>query len=144
MRVRLWLVGLRYFLAVLFLATAIGKLLDNRGFAEVIATYQFAIPRELLLPAGLTVSLAELWIGRQLLLGRAIAHNALLTLSFHLAYAGLASLTLARGIPLDNCGCFGVFWARPLRIWTVAEDLALAAVSWIVWRGYARMASRSW
>jgi uncharacterized membrane protein YphA (DoxX/SURF4 family) len=29
----------RYFLGLLFLATGIGKLLDNRGFAQVIETY---------------------------------------------------------------------------------------------------------
>jgi uncharacterized protein len=34
----------RYSLGLLFLATGIGKLLDNRGFAQVIETYQLGIP----------------------------------------------------------------------------------------------------
>ena len=34
---------LRVFFGVLMTTTAVGKLLDNRGFAEVIATYQFGM-----------------------------------------------------------------------------------------------------
>ena len=30
----------RYFLGLLFLATGLGKLLDNHGFAQVIETYR--------------------------------------------------------------------------------------------------------
>lgn len=129
----------RYFLAALFIATAIGKLLDNRGFAGVIANYQLGLPEPWLLPLGLAVSLAELWIGARLLQGRHIAASAKLTLWFHLGYATLALLTLARGIPLQNCGCFGVFWARPLRPGTVVEDVTLAVISWLVWRAYSRL-----
>ncbi|MFA5983013.1 MAG: MauE/DoxX family redox-associated membrane protein [Methylococcaceae bacterium] len=127
-------VGLRFFLALLFLATALGKLLDNRGFAQVIASYQLAIPALGLLPIALAVSLAELWIAINLCLGRYITASVLGTLYFHLGYAGLSAITLWRGIALNNCGCFGVFWGRPLRVTSVLEDLCLALVSLLAWQ----------
>jgi hypothetical protein len=44
-------------------ATGLAKLLDNRGFAQVIASYQLGLPGLFLLPLGLCISLAEVWIG---------------------------------------------------------------------------------
>jgi Methylamine utilisation protein MauE len=130
-RYTLWLC--RYFLGWLFVATAVGKLLDNRGFAQVINTYQLGIPDSLLLGTALVVSLLELLIGINILRGRALTKNVLATLGFHLGYASLAFITLLRGIPLSNCGCFGVFLARPLKWTTVVEDLALASISLVCW-----------
>jgi uncharacterized membrane protein YphA (DoxX/SURF4 family) len=123
----------RYFLAVLFISTAIGKLLDNRGFAHVIDTYQLGIPNNALLELALFISLLELLIGINILRGRALRVNVLATFVFHLGYAGLAFITLLRSITLANCGCFGVFLARPLSWATVVEDLVLATVSLTCW-----------
>ncbi|MGH8606317.1 MAG: MauE/DoxX family redox-associated membrane protein [Gammaproteobacteria bacterium] len=123
----------RYFLGLLFLATGLGKLLDNRGFAQVLASYQLELPDGLLLPLALAISLAEFTIGLNILLSRGLLHNVLATLGFHVAYASLVLITLLRGIPLTNCGCFGVFLARPLRWMTFAEDLMLAAISLVSW-----------
>jgi hypothetical protein len=123
----------RYFLGILFVATAIGKLLDNRGFAHVIDTYQLGIPNSALLGLALSISLLELLIGINILRGRALGINVLATLGFHLGYAGLAFVTLLRGIALSNCGCFGVFLARSLKWSTVGEDLLLALISLVCW-----------
>lgn len=123
----------RYFLGLLFVATGAGKLLDNRGFAQVIATYQLGLPDTLLLPLALVISLAEFAIGLNILLGRSLPQSILATFYIHLTYASLAVTTLLRGITLTNCGCFGVFLARPLRWATVAEDLMLAAISLVCW-----------
>ncbi len=123
----------RYFLGLLFVATGLGKLLDNRGFAQVIASYQFGLPDTLLLPLALAISLTEFAIGLNILLGRSLPQNILATLYFHLGYTSLAVTTLLRGITLTNCGCFGVFLARPLRWTTVPEDVMLAAISLVCW-----------
>lgn len=123
----------RYFLGLLFVSTAIGKLLDNRGFAHVIDNYQLGIPDVALLEFALAISLLELVIGINILRGRALSKNVLATLGFHLGYAGLAFVTLLRGIALSNCGCFGVFLARSLTWSTVGEDLMLAAISLVCW-----------
>lgn len=123
----------RYFLGLLFVSTAIGKLLDNRGFAHVIDTYQLGIPDSALLGLALSISLLELLIGINILRGRALNMNVLATLGFHLGYASLALITLQRGIALSNCGCFGVFLARSLKWSTVGEDLVLALISLVCW-----------
>ena len=123
------LIVIRYFLGVLFVATGIGKLLDNRAFAEIIATYQLPVPERLLLPLALGIALLEFTIGLNLLSGRRLRSFVLATLCFHSVYTALAIMTLLREIPIENCGCFGAFLARPLRWSSVAEDVALVAVS---------------
>jgi hypothetical protein len=47
---------LRLFLGLLFIATGLAKLLDNRGFAQVIASYQLGLPGLFLLPLGLCIA----------------------------------------------------------------------------------------
>ena len=56
----------------------------------------------------------------------------------NLAYAALLSVTLARGLDLKNCGCFGVFLARPLRWFSPLEDLVFAGLSWLLYRNASR------
>ncbi len=127
---------LRLFLGLLFTATGLAKLLDNRGFAQVIASYQLGLPG--LLPLGLCISLAEVWIGTNLLRAQRVRLSLWGTLLFQVGYGALAAMTLRRGIVLDNCGCFGVFLARPLRWTTVLEDAVLAAISaFCLWRSAA-------
>ncbi|MGH9896623.1 MAG: MauE/DoxX family redox-associated membrane protein, partial [bacterium] len=77
-RTLLW--AIRSLLGALFLATGIAKLLDNRGFAQVIATYELAIPEPGLLPLALGVSLLELAVGINILRGRRLKQNVLATL----------------------------------------------------------------
>ena len=125
-----WALLAAWLLAAVLLATGLGKALDVPGFATVLAAYR-------LLPAGsesfvaLGVTLAELGLAAALLhrpWRRAAAGGAIL---LFLANAAVLSLTLLRGVELANCGCFGVFWARPLRPWTPLEDLALAGLAMI-------------
>ncbi|MGH8490304.1 MAG: MauE/DoxX family redox-associated membrane protein [Gammaproteobacteria bacterium] len=123
------LIVIRCFLGVLFVATGVGKLLDNRAFAEIIATYQLPVPESLLLPLALGIALLEFTIGLNMLWGQRLRTSVLATLCFHIAYTALAVTTLLREIPIENCGCFGAFLARPLRWSSVAEDMAFVAVS---------------
>ena len=122
-------VPLRTLFCVLMLTTALGKLLDNRGFAAVIATYQLPIPEPLLLPLGLVVSLVELAVGLAILTGFRLRSVALSTIAVHVGYLSLALITNLRGITLVNCGCFGVFLARRMGWSTVFEDALLLALS---------------
>ena len=129
MMIRIVFLSTRIFLVVLLLSTGIGKLLDIQGFADVIATYQFFIPEILLAPLGLIVALFELFLG--LAIGRGIGLKlcAMLTILTHAGYAGLAIITNLRGLELNNCGCFGVFLARPMTWFTVIEDMVLLGLS---------------
>ncbi len=119
--------------ATLFITTGVGKLLDNRGFSEVILTYQLGIPAELALPFGVAFSLFELWLGLRVARNIGQTQNGLMAIALHLGYTSLAVITLARGIALENCGCFGVFLKRPLTYQTVIEDLVLVALSIVFW-----------
>jgi hypothetical protein len=117
------------------LATAAGKLADLRGFASVLETY-WVFPAWALLPLAVAVPLAELALAGWLSLGRRLRFAALSSAVMHAAYGGWAGITLARGLELPNCGCFGVFLPRPLTWGTVLEDgilvmasLALAALA---------------
>lgn len=44
----------------------------------------------------------------------------------------LGAQAFARGLPLENCGCFGVHLAQPLRWWILVEDAELVALArWV-------------
>ena len=48
-----------------------------------------------------------------------------------------AVITLWRGLALANCGCFGVFLARPLTRQTVLEDVVMLGLSLLVrWQAH--------
>lgn len=128
---------LRFVLAAVLLVTAIAKLLDNRGFAEVIATYR-VLPHWALLPSALALSLTELGLGVWLVGGVRLSLAALLATALHVVYFGWSSVALLRGLNIPDCGCFGVFWAHPLSLATVAEDAGLALLAYVLFRGARR------
>ena len=104
---------LRYGLAGFLALTGIAKLLDVPGFVQVLSTYQ-ALPPWALRPVALTCGLVELRPAEWLASEQRLPQAALASLVLHSAFACWSTLTLLRGIAVPNCGCFGVFWARPL------------------------------
>jgi hypothetical protein len=42
----------------------------------------------------------------------------------------LAAQAFARGLELDNCGCFGAYVAQPLRWWVLLEDAYMLVLAW--------------
>ncbi len=128
---RILLNCLRYFIAVLLLFTGLGKLLDVPGFVQVLETYQ-AIPSWGLHVVAVTMILLELRISEWLLRDRTLALGAFASFLLHSLFTLWTVITLLRGIPVPNCGCFGVFLARPLTGWTVVEDLVLVVASLVL------------
>jgi len=124
--------ALRIFFGLLFLTTAFGKLLDNRGFSEVLSTYQI-LPDKGLLAVALGISLAEAILGIFLLFNKKIKICSLSVLGINLGYLILAVVTNLRGLKLENCGCFGVFLARPMTWATVVEDAVIVVFSVVFW-----------
>ena len=47
----------------------------------------------------------------------------------HLLLLAAVVITLWRGVSVANCGCFGVFLARPLSDLTAIEDLVMLGLS---------------
>jgi uncharacterized membrane protein YphA (DoxX/SURF4 family) len=119
---------LRFAIAALLLVTATGKVLDLRGFASVLETYR-AFPDEALIPLAVLIPLLEVALAAWLLTGRRLPSAALASAAMHAAYGVWAGVTLARGISVPNCGCFGVFLTRPLTWGTVLEDGVMVAAS---------------
>jgi uncharacterized membrane protein YphA (DoxX/SURF4 family) len=119
---------LRLLIAFVLLVTGTAKLLDLPGFVAVVATYQ-VLPEPLLAPAAWLVAAGELGLAAWLLSGRLLAAAAAVSALLHAGYMGWAALALSRGLVIPNCGCFGVFWGRPLSILTLFEDAALVALS---------------
>lgn len=120
--------ALRLVIAAVLLGTAAGKLLDVRGFAAVLDTYR-AIPEGALLPLAVLIPLLEVALAAWLLARRRLRSAALASAGMHAAYGTWAGVTLARGISVPNCGCFGVFLTRPLTWGTVLEDGVMVAAS---------------
>ena len=112
-------------IALVLLITALGKLLDNRGFALVLNSYK-TFNSDYTLALGLTVSLVELFLAAWLFLGTQAIATAVMALLMHVAYTLWSLYHVKAGLQIDNCGCFGVFWARPLSIMTVYEDLVMS------------------
>lgn len=111
-------------LALLHLAAAAGKLLDVTGFIAVLQDYR-------LFPSGLLPVLAGALIALEVSIAMGLAVRrwrkvaAMAAAGLAAAFLAVLSLTLARGIALDNCGCFGTFLPRPLTGWTLVQDAAL-------------------
>lgn len=124
---------LQWLLALLLAATAIGKLLDIKGFVDILRTYE-ALHAGMLWPTALGIIGIELVLVG-LLLGRVRqASTALACALLHVGYATWAAIALMRGLDIPNCGCFGVFLVRPLTWITVVEDGVVVASSLLLWR----------
>ena len=124
---------LKFLFLVLLFSTAIGKLLDIPGFADVIETYQFGLTGVVASVLGLSIALFELQLALYMLRKPLSWIIGMLLTVMHSGYTLLAIITLSRGIDIQNCGCFGVFLARPMTPMTIVEDLILTAMSAMYW-----------
>lgn len=111
-------------LGLLLLAMAGGQLSDMGGFADVLDAYRL-VPEALLVPVAWLVAASEALAGWALLRGRRF--GATLALVVALSWSVLAGQAFARGIPIENCGCFGVHLGQPLRWWVLAQDASFVA-----------------
>ena len=123
---------LRFAIGVILLASAVGKLLDIPGFARVLGAYDAFLPGALV-PIAVAIPVAELALAFWLFSGRNLAASALTSAAMHALYALWSAVSVLRGLKLPNCGCFGVFLARPLGWSTVVEDLVLVGASLGLW-----------
>lgn len=125
-------------LAVLLLAMATGQLSDVGGFARILGTYQ-VLPHGLLTPAAWMAAGTETLAGVLLLGGR---HNGgCWALVVALAWTVLSLQAFARGLALDNCGCFGVHLGQRLRWWVLVEDAEFVALAAYVRARFGQRAS---
>ena len=79
-----------------------------------------------------TLPFVELVTGFCLLTRTGLRLAAWVAVGLHVMLLGVVLSTLWRGLAISNCGCFGVFLARPLTGWTVVEDLVMLSMSFLV------------
>lgn len=120
-----WL--LRLLIGSALVASAAGKALDLSGFVEVLDTYR-AFPDTTLWPVALSVTGVEFLLGAWVLSGWRLRAGALAATGLNIGYAAWMALSLMRGLSLANCGCFGVFFPRPLTWSSPVEDLIAAGL----------------
>jgi len=126
-------IALRVLFALLLAVTGVAKLLDMPGFYDVVASYR-SLPLAMVPMAAWSLAVGEIVLAAWLVWGRELRWSSLLVVLLHAMYFGWLVVALARGLQLDNCGCFGVYWARPLTWYSPLEDLALLALAIGLWR----------
>lgn len=124
---RLFVITARVFFIALMLASATGKLLDMPGFYDIVRSYKM-VPELLLIPSAWALTLFELAMGIALI-SKAWQQVVWCLIPLHLFYLAGLSQALLRGLHLSNCGCFGVYWARPLTPYSIVEDVVLLSLA---------------
>ncbi len=135
----------RLALAALFFTMAVGELSNPSGFIDIVASYglggtTLAGLAATALIAGELTAAAGLVSRDQSRRYRA----ASVAVAVALAWGVLGVQAFARGIALDNCGCFGVHAGQPLRWWVLIEDVEFLALAWWVRARAARAAAAQW
>lgn len=133
---------LRWLFVVLLAASGIAKLADMRGFIDVVGSYR-GLPASLLAPAAWGLALLEVAIAAWLASGQYLRAAASMVVLLHITYLVWVGSALARGLELVNCGCFGVFFARPLGWTTLLEDSVLLAMALLLLRSLSAGAMKA-
>lgn len=141
-------VWLRVVLGALFAGMAVGQALSWSQMTAILTAYQVTAG------AGSTV-LAGALLGAQVVVAVWFLafprSSALLPVSLYAAVAltwtVLGLQAIVRGIPVDNCGCFGSYLSQPLSWFTLAQDGLLLVYAVVLVRlarrGRRRPADRS-
>ena len=131
--------ALRWAFVLLLLASAIGKLLDMPGFIAVVEAYR-SFPQVALPVAAWALTLTELALALWLATGASLRQSAVALVALHAMYFAWIGIALFRGLSLANCGCFGVYLARPLSGWTLLEDGIVLLLAVFLWKNVKKRA----
>jgi hypothetical protein len=113
---------------LLLAGMAAGQLASLAAFGEALESYDLLGP---LVPAAkLGLPVVEVLVAVGLLLSRPLPPLAakaagLAGVLVALVWATLAVQAFVRGLVVENCGCFGAYFAQRLRWWVLLEDAYL-------------------
>ncbi len=123
------LLSARTVLAGLLGAMALGQASDLDGFEAALAGYR-VVPGAVLDPA------ARLLVGLEAVAAVALLRRwrggEVLAVAAAVVWATAGVTAFARGLSLQNCGCFGSHLQQPLRWWILVEDAEFVALAgWV-------------
>ena len=125
--------AVRAILAVVFLAAAVGKLADLRGWRRGLE--DLGVPRALAGPAAVLLPAAEAVIGVLLVADATAWWGALGALLLLLGFIGTITRSLARGQRPD-CRCLGALGSGPAGRGLLARNAGLTLLAaWLVGGG---------
>jgi hypothetical protein len=131
---------IRWFFVALLAVSGIAKLADMPGFYDIVKTYDL-LPAATVPVAAHALALFELglaaWLASEDAARKSARYAAAAVIALHAVYLGWLLVALARGLHIANCGCFGVYWRRPLNWFTPLEDLILLILAILLWRSCA-------
>lgn len=122
----------RIYLGGIMAAMGLLQLAGWSAFVDAVESYQAGSRTA-------SVVLGALLIGGELLAGIGLLADrrsgATAALAVMVVWSALGVQAFARGLALENCGCFGSLWRQELRWWVLLEDVYLLGLSaWLLWR----------
>lgn len=122
----------RIYLGGIMAAMGLLQLAGWSVFVDAVESYQ-AGGRSLAVVLGTLLIGGELLAALGLLTDRRFGATA--ALAVMVLWSALGVQAFARGLALENCGCFGALWRQELRWWILLEDAYLLGLSaWLLWR----------
>jgi uncharacterized membrane protein YphA (DoxX/SURF4 family) len=135
----------RLLIGAIFLASGVGKLLEPAGqFAHILGAYRL-VPQAVIPYVATWLPWGELILGTYLVSGFETRWSALVSAGFFAIFSAALATNLVLGIPLEECGCFGVFLKKEGAVATLVGDLLLLGISlWLVRRPVSRASLDGW
>ena len=127
----------RLLLAAVFLAAGVAKLRDLPGSRRAVG--EFGVPARAAVVLGTLLPLAELAITGALIAGPTGSWGALAALALLLLFSVAIAWNLSHGRAPD-CHCFGQLHSSPASRRTVARNLGLAALAFLLAAGLGALA----
>ncbi|THA27200.1 hypothetical protein E4198_23395 [Streptomyces sp. RKND-216] len=130
---------LRLVLGVLLVAMALGQLFSFGAMPDILSSYGVtggAASTVLAVALVAAESAGGVWF---LVRPRSRALTPVwIYTGVSVLWAALAVQAFARGLELDNCGCFGVYLSQPLRWFVLVEDALMLLYAAMLLRGARR------
>ncbi len=127
------LVLLRWFLAVVFIYAALGKIADPAAFAEQIDHYRL-LPWPAVATAAMVLPWLELLCGLLLIGGRWIQGASLWLIVLNAVFIVAIASAMVRGLDID-CGCFSLpGQASQVSLHRIVEDLFFLLIAVLSFR----------